>query len=159
MGYFVVSAATWIPTETSSAAASASSSGKIVTADSASTNFFELVEGGDWLINPATNEVSQIRTVDSENTLELFEPFESDMSSQTITWISNDAAKIIYCLVKNASGADITVDGETLPDGELAEFGQPNSAGYRRKFVRPFYLGSVTGNVQVSIEYRSNLQG
>ena len=157
MGYFVVSAATWIPTETSSAAASASSSGEIVTADSASTNFFELVEGGDWLINPATNECSQIRTVVDENTLELYEPFSVDMSSQTLTWITQDASKIVYSLVKNVSGGDITVDGETLPDGELAEFGQPNSAGYRRKFVRPVYLGSVTGNVQISVEYFSNL--
>lgn len=157
MGYFVVSAATWIPTETSSAAASASSSGEIVTADSAATNFFELVEGGDWLINPATNECSQIRTVIDENTLELYEPFSVDMSSQTLTWISQDASKIVYSLIKNVSGADITVDGETLPDGELAEFGQPNSAGYRRKFVRPVYLGSVTGNVQISVEYFSNL--
>ena len=157
MGYFVVSAATWIPTETSSAAASASSSGEIVTADSVATNFFELVEGGDWLINPDTNECSQIRTVIDENTIELYEPFSVDMSSQTLTWISQDASKIVYSLVKNVSGADITVDGETLPDGELAEFGQPNSAGYRRKFVRPVYLGSVTGNVQISVEYFSNL--
>ena len=79
------------------------------------------------------------------------------MSSQTLTWITQDASKIVYSLVKNVSGGDITVDGETLPDGELAEFGQPNSAGYRRKFVRPVYLGSVTGNVQISVEYFSNL--
>lgn len=64
--------------------------------------------------------------------------------------VKKDKAKVLYSRIKNSSGADLTIDGQTLPDGEQVEEGKPNSAGFRFKFIKPRYI-ETSGNTIVDL--------
>lgn len=150
MNYYTVSADTWIPAA-GDGVGTISCSGNIVTG---SGTFFTIqVEGGDWITN--NGEARQVRTVNSDTDLELYKPFSSDFSGQALSIIKEDNAKTLYLGIKNKSGADITVNGESVPNGASVVKGQQNAPGYRRKFVEPVYV-ETTGTVLVNKQSITN---
>ena len=153
MNYYTESAASfWIPAS-EAGAGSISSEGNIV---SGTNTFFTIqLESGDWIVDSSGNS-AQVRTVVDDTTLEVY---GTSNVSGSLEIVKGDNAKNLFLGVKNKAGADITIDGVTVVDGDSKVFGQQNSAGYRRKFVRPkFVANSSEGQILINIERNTNLR-
>lgn len=153
MNYYTESAASfWIPAS-EAGAGSISSEGNIV---SGTNTFFTIqLESGDWIVDSSGNS-AQVRTVVDDTTLEVY---GTSNVSGSLEIIKGDNAKNLFLGVKNKAGADITIDGVTVVDGDSKVFGQQNSAGYRRKFVAPKFINnSAEGQILINIERNTNLR-
>lgn len=76
--YYLLTDSAWVP-ENIEIQGEYISNGKIVTG--IGTSFTTDLQGGDWLVHPTLNEVSMIRTVETDTRLELYKPFSQDVSS------------------------------------------------------------------------------
>lgn len=150
-----VSADTWTPLSDTLTGTNLSSSGTVVTGSG--TSFLSEVERGAWLVTDS-GTCRQVKFVNSDTELVLFEPFDTDLSAAAVTFIDKNAAKMLYVLITNNAGVDVTVNGETLTDGKAVEWGQPNKGGERNRFVKPIYI-ETTGNVSISTEWIGNSIG
>lgn len=153
MNYYTESAASfWIPAS-EAGAGSISSEGNIV---SGTNTFFTIqLESGDWIVDSSGNS-AQVRTVVDDTTLEVY---GTSNVSGSLEIVKGDNAKNLFLGVKNKAGADITIDGVTVADGDSKVFGQQNSAGYRRKFVAPKFINnSAEGQILINIERNTNLR-
>jgi len=148
--YFVQTTDDTVPASTAGTG-TFSSTGIVVTGTG--TNF-NLLESGDYLINETATNIQEVDRVISDTKLRLKEAFSANASGEDFKYIKRRDCKLTNLSIAAGEGADTSIDGVELKDGNAVNLEVAQADKDRgKRFLKPVFIeGSTVGAATVSTQ-------